>query len=179
MICFRPVFLLYLCLSLLLLPVFAQADEVEVRAVDGHVIASTTTAAPLSAARALLGSPARIARVEGRGSEVTSRPKGDCIESEVVAPSGVGKIRYTSLSCPVDDGFEGSLVSSKQIREMEARWTLREKDGRLEVQYDLFVVPRVRVPQRLVALLAKRGVRRLVESVRDELDSEVAAEPSD
>jgi len=163
----------------LLLPGLAQADEVEVRAVDGHVIASTTTTAPLAAARALLGSPARIARIEGRGSEVTSRPKGRCIESEVVAPSGVGKIRYTSLSCPVDDGFEGSLVSSKQIREMEARWTLREEDGRLQVQYDLYVVPRIKVPQRLVAILAKRGVRRLVESVRDELDNEVVTERSD
>jgi hypothetical protein len=30
-----------------------------------------------------------------------------------------------------------------------------------------------------VAILAKRGVRRLVESVRDELDSEAAAERSD
>ena len=177
MICFRPISLL--CLSLLLLPDLAQADEVEVRAVDGHVIATTTTTAPLAAARALLGSPARIAKIEGRGSEVTSHPKGRCIESEVVAPSGVGKIRYTSLSCPVDDGFEGSLVSSKQIREMEARWTLREKDGRLQVQYDLYVVPKIKVPQRLVAILAKRGVRRLVESVRDELDNEVVTERSD
>jgi hypothetical protein len=177
MIWFRPIAIP--CFCLLLLPILAQADEVEVRAVDGHVIASTTTAAPLSAARALLGSPSRIAAIEGRGSEVTSRAKGQCIESEVVAPSGVGKIRYTALSCPVGDGFEGSLVSSKQIRAMEARWTLSEKDGRLRVQYDLFVVPRIRVPQRLVALLAKRGVRRLVESVRDELDSQVAAGRTD
>ncbi len=177
MIFFRPIS--QLLVTLLLLPGLAQADEVEVRVVDGHVIATTTTSSPLAVARALLASPARIARVEGRGAEVTSRSRGDCIESEVVAPSAVGKIRYTSLSCPVDEGFKGSLVSSKQIREMDARWTLREKGGRLQVQYDLFVVPRIKVPQGLVAILAKRGVRRLVESVWDELDRKVANEGTD
>lgn len=163
--------------ALVLLPSLAQADEVEVRTEDGHVVATTTLDAPIAAARALLGNPNRVAEVEGRGAEVTSQPKNGCIESEIVAPSGVGKVEYTSLSCPVADGFEGSLVSSKQIREMDARWTLVEEGGRLRIQYDLFVVPKIKVPQKLVALLAKRGVRRLVESVRDELEQEAAASP--
>jgi hypothetical protein len=136
---------------------------------QGHVIASTEVNSSLAAAHALLGNPKRIAAIEGRGSEVTSRQVGDCIESEVIAPSGVGKVRYTSISCPTPDGFRGSLVASKQIRSMDARWTITETEGQLQVSYDLYFVPRIRVPQRLVAVLAKRGVRRLLEAVRREL----------
>jgi hypothetical protein len=171
--CHPIALLLMVCLYL---PGLARADEVTVRTQDGHVIATTVLDGSLSAARALLGNPDRVAAVEGRGAEVSSEPKGGCIESSIIAPSGVGKIRYTSLSCPVQDGFEGSLVSSKQIREMKARWTLQEEGGRLRIQYDLYVVPRIRVPQKLVAFLAKRGVKRLVESVRDALEQEGPAE---
>jgi hypothetical protein len=153
----------------------AHADDVEVHTEEGHVIAATIVDAPMDAARALLASPARLARLEGRGAEVTSRPKDGCIESDIVASTGVGKVEYSARSCPVADGFEGTLISGEQIREMRARWTLREQDGRLVIQYDFFVVPRIRVPQRLVAVLAKRGVRRLVEAVRDELEREVAS----
>jgi hypothetical protein len=148
----------------------SDRSEVTVQIREGHVIATTFIATSLPSVRALLGNPSRVAEIEGRGSEVTSRQKGLCIESNVTAPSGVGKIRYTSLSCPTSDGFRGSLVSSKQIRQMEARWTLRQAGEWVEVSYDLYVVPRIKVPQRLVALLSKRGVRRLLEAVRNELE---------
>ena len=166
-----------LFLTSLMLPMPRVAAEshstrtgVTVQTHDGHVIARTEINSSLAAAHALLGNPKRIAAIEGRGSEVTSRQVGDCIESEVVAPSGVGKVRYTSISCPTPDGFRGSLVSSKQIRSMEARWTITETKGRVQVSYDLYFVPRIRVPQRLVAALAKRGVRRLLEAVQRELE---------
>lgn len=161
--------------SVLLLAGPARADDVEVHTDDGHVIGVVTIDAPLAAARALLGNPSRIARVEGRGAEVTSRPKDGCIESDVIAPSALGEIRYTSVSCPVEAGFEGTLVTSRQIREMQARWTFVEEGGRLRIEYDLFVVPRIKVPQKLVAVLSKRAIRRLVEAVRDELEREATA----
>lgn len=153
----------------------ASADDVEVRTEDGHVIAMTTVDVPLAAARALLGDPERLARIEGRGAEVSSRPQDGCIVSDIVAPSGVGDIVYTAMSCPVADGFEGSLVEGEKIREMRARWTLREEGGRVLIAYDLYAVPRIKVPVRLVALLSKRGVRRLLEAIRDELAREAAA----
>ena len=169
--------LCFLFLMSLTLPMAGAAAEsrssrsgITVETHQGHVIARTEVHSSMAAAHALLGNPKRIAAIEGRGSEVTSRQVGDCIESEVVAPSGVGKIRYTSISCPTPDGFRGSLVSSKQIRSMEARWTITETKGRVQVSYDLYFVPRIRVPQRLVAALAKRGVRRLLEAVQRELE---------
>ncbi len=165
-----------LLLSLALLAAApAQADDAEVHTHEGHVIAAVVVDAPIAAARALLANPARLAEVEGRGAEVTSRSRDGCIESDIVASTGLGKVEYSARSCPVADGFEGSLIEGEQIREMNARWTLREQDGRLVIQYDLFVVPRIKLPQRLVATLARRGVRRLVEAVRDELEREVAA----
>jgi len=143
--------------------------------VDGHVIASTVVSSSMEAARALLSSPARIAAVDGRGAEVVSRPQDGCILSDVVAPSVMGDIIYSSMSCPAEGGFAGSLVSSEKLRQMEARWTLRLDGDLLHVQYDLFVVPRISVPQRLVASLSKRAVRRLVEAIGDELEREGAA----
>ncbi len=151
------------------LPTSAGADEIEVRIDDGHIIATTTVDASVEAARALLGDPVRLAQVEGRGAEVSSRPVDGCIVSRITAPSGLGQIEYTVRSCEVADGFVGSLVEAEQLRSMDARWTFTEEDGRLRLTYDLVFVPRVAVPARLVAMLAKRGVRRLLVAVRDEL----------
>ena len=171
----RPLLLLSLCLVFLgcfaLSSAVAVADEVEVKANKGHVVAWVVVDTSDAAARSLLGTPKKLAVLEGRGADVTSRQEGGCIVSDVVAPSGVGKVTYTAKSCPVSDGFVGSLVRSKQIRQMDARWTLSSTRGGIRIEYDLFVVPKIRVPQGLVAVLAKRGVRRLVEAVRDELNT--------
>ncbi|MEE2827910.1 MAG: hypothetical protein VX498_01875 [Myxococcota bacterium] len=153
-------------------PASAAGEAVQLRTHEGQVLGEVLVDAPAAAARRLLGNPDRVARVEGRGAEISSRKRGDCTESTIVAPSGVGKISYTSLSCPTETGFEGSLVSSKQIRTLKARWTIEERGEQTLLKYELYAVPRIRVPQKLVALLAKRGVGRLLGAVRDELEQE-------
>lgn len=163
-----------LALALFLLPLAAPAygAEVQVHTADGHVIASTSVAAPIELAQVLLASPERIAEVDGRGAEVTSRPEGACVVAEVVASSGFSEIEYSSRSCPVEGGFEGTLIASEQLRDLKARWTLVEADGQLQIEYDLYVVPRIKVPQKLVATLSRRAVRRLVEAIGEELERE-------
>ena len=153
-------------------PAAAGGEAVQLRTHEGHVVGEVLVEASAAAARRLLGDPDRVARIDGRGTQISSRKRGDCMESQIVAPSGVGKISYTSLSCPTETGFEGSLVASKQVRTLEARWTIEQRGDRTLLKYDLYAVPRIRIPQKLVALLAKRGVGRLLGAVRDELERE-------
>ena len=171
--CSHPMITLRPAIALLavLLAAPAWADDVEVRTDDGHVIATVTVDASMAEVRALLGNPVKLAESEGRGAEVSPSEVDGCIQSDIVSHTGVGDVTYTVRSCPKADGFEGSLVSSEKIRDLQARWTLTEAGGRVTMTYDLYFVPRVRVPQRLVATLAQRGVRRLLEAVRDEVES--------
>ena len=164
-------------IAVLLLSASAHAGEVTVHTDDGHVIASTRVVAPMAAARALLSSPERIARGDGRGTQVSSRTEDGFVVSDVVARSGFKEIEYTSRSCPVAEGFRGTLVASEQLRELEARWTLAEADGQLVIEYDLYVVPRLRISPKIVATLSRGAVRRLVETIGEELEREAGTAP--
>ncbi len=68
-----------------------------------------------------------------------------------------------------DDGVSWTLVSAKQQRAQEARYTLTSDDGSTRVRFELMVDPIVPVP----GFLIKRGAKGLMEAATEGLRKRV------
>jgi hypothetical protein len=104
-------------------------------------------------------------KVEILSRDDEGRPKRSRQVVKIVGVSDEQVLDYTVY----DDGVGWTLVSSKQQRAQEGRYTLSPDGNRTRVRFDLTVDPTVPLP----GFLVKKGAKGLMETATDGLRKRV------
>ncbi len=153
----------------------AQGSGPDVTASDGWVQGTIEIKADPAVIRRLVRDPFEIARVEGRGVEVTvlQTTEGGCSDLYLEVPSVLLRLRYQERSCRTKLGRHSILLESSDLKEYESQWWVEAFPGgtRATLRYRVHTIPSFPVPRALVERITKRSVRRMLDRIRAELES--------
>ena len=152
-----------------------EQSEPDVTSSDGWVLGTIDIKADPALILRLVRNPFEVARVEGRGVEVSVLLTNEdgCSDLYLEVPSVVLRLRYQERSCITQLGRHSILLESSDLKVYESEWWVESIPGRTgaTLRYRVRTVPSFPVPRRLVERITKRSVRRMLDSLRTELEA--------
>jgi len=146
-----------------------------VTAADGWVQGTIDIKADPAVILRLVRDPFEIARVEGRGVEVSVLVTNEdgCSDLYLEVPSVVLRLRYQARSCMTQLGRRSVLLQSSDLKAYEAEWWVEAFPRRTgaTLRYRVRTVPSFPVPKTLIERITKRSIRRMLTSFQTELES--------
>jgi hypothetical protein len=163
----------------------SQPAPVTVREDGGvyRVAAAFATSQPAAIARAVLTDYEQIPRYmpDVRTSRILARTEDRVVvEQEAVARVFLFS-KQVHLVLEVEEGPAAIRFrdrSGRSFTRYEGAWTLREKDGRAIVTYELTAKPAFDVPEFLLTRLLKRDADRMIERLQAEITARASLPPS-
>jgi hypothetical protein len=144
----------------------AERSEPDVTSADGWVQGTIDIKAEPALILRLVRDPFEIARVEGRGVEVSVLVTNEdgCSDLYLEVPSVVLRLRYQERSCLTEFGRHSILVESSDLKVYESEWWVEAFPGRTSatLRYRVRTIPSFPVPRALIERITKRSVRRML-----------------
>ena len=154
----------------------ASGSEPVVTAADGWVDGTISIKADPAVILRLVRDPFEIARVGGRGVEVTvlQVTEDDCSDLYLEVPNVLLRLRYQERSCLTKLGRRSTLLESADLKAYESEWWVEAfPDGTgADLRYRVLTIPSFPVPRALVERMTKRSVRRMLDTIRTELEAD-------
>ncbi len=153
---------------LLLFSAIALAGDSDVR-FEGEVLhAELTTSASAATVLAVAQSPSEIARIDGGGTVVTLVKAGTCDRFHYAIPSFIGDVEYDVDFCKTADGSTATLVGEGDMKQYRAAWRVETQGSSTRLQYELEVVPNLRLPKSVIRSSSKSSVKKLFRHLEEE-----------
>lgn len=153
-----------------LFPLNSLAQDPVLETDNATVRGSIHVDAPAEHVRAFVGEPIQIARLDGRGATVDVLTRASCSDILTRSPTIIGQISYRSRVCPTGNGWSNTLLSSEDLDQFHAVWSVEPEGSGSKLSYELTVVPKGPVPLMLVVQGSKSAVKGLLSSIRDVLE---------
>lgn len=159
-----------LCLFVLLLATPALAGEPDlVWEDDGTLRATVVFDAPIAKVKALLADPKKSVALSPDVKSVDIAPKGECHQLTVTTTGVTDPFQYVSLRCPTADGVKDEMISSEDYEVQWAVWTLTAQGDKTQGVLRSRTKLKMWVPERFVRGGIKKGVKRTIAAMQENL----------
>jgi hypothetical protein len=133
---------------------------------DGTVNASAEVYADFETVKAALTSPADLHRIAGEVTIEETTADGECTLIRSLRSHPLATVRYWTRSCPTNDGYTETFVSSDDLADFSATLAVTPTDSGALVAYKFRTVTRFPTPDFIMKREASAEAQRMMQAVQ-------------